>query len=186
MAKKNIQIGVIGSGNNAYAKLTWPIGRWIAEQGFNLVTGGGGGVMESAAQAFAQVAHRKGKVIGIIPSAVTCDRPATRRRHKPPAGYPNDYVDIPIYTHLHLSGIQGKGLASRNHIIVLTSDLVIGFPGGPGTRSEVQLSLEYNRPLVLLNHEHIWDEFTRTDAKVVETSDDVIAMIQTMRPEWFD
>jgi len=186
MPKKDVQIGIIGSGNNAYAKLTWPIGRWIAEQGFNLVTGGGGGVMESAAHAFTQVAHRKGKVIGIIPSAIACDRAAVRSRYKVPGGYPNDYVDIPIYTHLHLSGIHGKGQASRNHIIVLTSDLVIGFPGGPGTRSEVQLALEYHRPLILLNHDHIWDEFTRSEAKVVETSDDVIAAIQSLKPVWFD
>jgi predicted Rossmann-fold nucleotide-binding protein len=186
MTKQSIQIGVIGSGNNAYAKLTWPIGRWIAEQGFNLVTGGGGGVMESVAQAFTQVAHRKGKVIGIIPSAMACDRRAVRSHYKAPPGYPNDYVDLPIYTHLHLSGIHGKGLASRNHIIVLTSDLVIGFPGGPGTRSEVQLALEYHKPLILLNHNHMWDEFTRTEAKVVGTSDDVIATVQAIRSEWFD
>ncbi|CAI2718523.1 LOG family protein [Nitrospina watsonii] len=186
MAKKTVQIGIIGSGTNQYAKLTWPIGRWIAEQGFNLVNGGGGGVMESISQAFHQVSHRKGKVIGILPSGIACDRAPMRSHYKSPPGYPNDFVDIPIYTHLHLSGIQGKGLASRNHIIVLTSDLLIAFPGGPGTRSEVQLALEYKKPLVLLNKDHIWDEFSRSEARVVNSPDDVIAAIRSLEPDWFN
>ena len=37
----------------------------------------------------------------------------------------NRFVELPIRTHLHLSGAQGTELASRNHINVLSSDVVI-------------------------------------------------------------
>ena len=37
---------------------------------------------------------------------------------------------------------------SRNHLNVLTADAVVALPGGAGTRSEVELALEYRRPLM--------------------------------------
>ena len=68
------------------------------------------------------------------------------RRPKP--GYPNPWVEIPIATHLPLSGTQGQDDLSRNHINVLSADAVVAFPGGPGTLSEVKLALRYQRPVV--------------------------------------
>ncbi len=38
---------------------------------------------------------------------------------------------------------------SRNHINVLSSDVVIALPGGPGTAGEVQLALRYGRSIVV-------------------------------------
>jgi predicted Rossmann-fold nucleotide-binding protein len=39
-------------------------------------------------------------------------------------------------------------LASRNHINVLTPDVIVALPGGSGTASEVKLALLYDKPLV--------------------------------------
>ena len=39
-------------------------------------------------------------------------------------------------------------MASRNHLNVLSSDVVIVLPGGAGTASEARLALRYGRPAV--------------------------------------
>jgi len=61
---------------------------------------------------------------------------------------PNPWVEVPIRTHLPLSGVDGTDPRSRNHINVLTADVVVALPGGDGTRSEVRLALRYGRPVV--------------------------------------
>src|SRR5262249_58412381 len=65
------------------------------------------------------------------------------------AGTPNAWSDLPARTPLPLSGREGTDPLSRNHINVLTADLVVGLPGGDGTRSEMELALRYERPVVL-------------------------------------
>jgi len=55
---------------------------------------------------------------------------------------------VPILTHLPLSGIRGAEPLSRNHINVLSSDVVVALPGTAGTANEVALALCYGRPLV--------------------------------------
>ena len=96
--------------------------------------------MAAVSKAFYEVAERRGLVIGIIPSSTASARPK--------AGYPNRWVEIPILTHLPLSGEQGTEPLSRNHIIVLTSDVIVALPGSAGTASEVALALAYRRPIV--------------------------------------
>ena len=51
-------------------------------------------------------------------------------------------------THLPLRSERGGEALSRNHLNVLSADVVIALPGGPGTASEVTLALRYGRPLV--------------------------------------
>ena len=159
MLKKRVRVGVIGSGTENHLQLSKPLGQWLAEQDCDLINGGGGGVMEAVSQAFAEVSGRKGNIVGIIPASGPCDSPETRSAYAPLQGYPNAWIDIPIYTHLPLSGTSGKDIASRNHIIVLSADVIVAFPGGSGTRSEIQLALEYGKPLLVLNPNHGWDEF---------------------------
>ena len=175
-------IGVIGSGTDAYTEMAEPLGAWIAQQGFNLINGGGPGVMESVSRGFAKVADRKGMVLGILPSGVACDLQDNRRQFKTPSGYPNPYIDLPIQTHLHLSGAWGKQTASRNHIIVLTADTIVAFPGGPGTRSEIQLALDYKKPLVVINAGGLWDEFAETDAKIAVTGEEAQKILGALYP----
>jgi predicted Rossmann-fold nucleotide-binding protein len=182
MPKKRPCIGVIGSGTKKHSQLSEPLGRWLAEQDCDLINGGGGGVMAVLSQAFAEVPNRKGNIIGVIPSSGPCDSPKTRSTYDPLQGYPNAWVDIPIYTHLSLSGASGKEIASRNHIIILSGDVIVAFPGGAGTRSEIQLALEYGKPLLILNPNHEWDEFKNTPTPIVGNSEEAIRWLEKNIP----
>ncbi|MBJ6764131.1 molybdenum cofactor carrier protein [Myxococcaceae bacterium JPH2] len=137
-------IGVFGSGKEAHAPVVVPLARWIAEAGFDLLTGGGGGVMGAAAEAFVQVRGRRGISIGIVPGGI-----AGGGHYEPRQGYPHRAIELPIYTHLPLSGEQGTEPMSRNHINVLTPHALVGLPGGEGTASESALALRYGKPIIL-------------------------------------
>ena len=135
-------VGVIGSGSRKHAERSRAVGKWLAKENFHLLTGGGGGVMEAVSRAFHSVKKRKGLVIGIIPGDPSDPGLASR------AGYPNPWVEIPVFTHLPLSGDMGMEPMSRNHINILTSDVIIALPGSSGTASEATLALCYRRPIV--------------------------------------
>jgi len=135
-------VAVLGSGSESHAEKAVPLGEWLAREGVHLLTGGGGGVMEAASRAFHHVSPRKGLVIGILPGTVTDSGYAPR------PGYPNPWVEIPIRTHLPKSGVAGTDPLSRNHLNVLSADVLIALPGSFGTASEVELALRYNRPLI--------------------------------------
>ena len=145
-------IGVMGSGSRAHAERSEPLGRWLARAGVHLLTGGGAGVMAAVSRAFSEVPDRRGLVIGVLPA----DGSPTSRA---PAGYPNPWVELPIRTHLHELGTRGSEPLSRNHLNVLSADVIIALPGSAGTSSEVLLALRYGRPLVafLASREEIPD-----------------------------
>jgi predicted Rossmann-fold nucleotide-binding protein len=168
MANRNPLIGVVGSGKNSHPDLCTPLGTWLAEKGFDLVNGGGRGVMEETAKAFAEIKNRKGKVIGILPSSEHCRTPVQRAAYESLPGYPNAFTEIVIRTHLPWVGAEGKETESRNHIIVLSSDLIIALPGSEGTRTEIELAIEYGKPLILISPNGEWDEFA-SQAVVVKT-----------------
>ena len=119
-------IGVVGSGKSGSGGLAHSMGRRIAENGFILLTGGGPGVMEEASRG----AHEaSGLVIGVLPS---------ERKH-PMRGYPNKYVDIPIYT----------GLSdARNAINAKASNVIVALGGGAGTLSEIALAIKSGTPVI--------------------------------------
>jgi len=77
---------------------------------------------------------------------------------------------------LDLSGEMGKDIESRNHIITLSADIVIALPGGPGTWSEIELTIEYRKPLVLLSPNGEWDAFSKL-ASAVKTVEDAVEKI---------
>jgi uncharacterized protein (TIGR00725 family) len=131
----------MGSGSSADERRCSELGRWLAGEGVHLLTGGGGGVMSAVSRSFFESSARAGCVVGILPAADAGSAEA-------PSEYPNPWVEIPIRTHLHLSGRHGTALASRNHINVLSADVLIALPGSWGTRSEVELALRYRRPVV--------------------------------------
>lgn len=130
----------MGAGAHSHQDLAVPLGRRLARLGVHLLTGGGTGVMTSVSRAFAEVEDRAGLVIGVLPLAEAGGGPGT------PSGYPNPWVELPVRTHL---GKLGADAFSRNHVNVLTSDVVVALPGSFGTASEVALAIEYGRPLVL-------------------------------------
>ncbi len=133
-------VGVMGSGAHSHQDLAAPLGSAIANAGWHLLTGGGGGTMTAASRAFAATPGRNGLCIGVLPGS---------EDGRSPDGYPNPWVEIVIRTHLPFSGAAGTGPDSRNHINVLSADAVIALPGSAGTRSEIELALRYGRPLAL-------------------------------------
>ena len=136
-------VGVIGSGTSEHDEYAQPVGVLLAESAVNLLTGGGRGVMTAVSRAFTQFEGPRGICIGIIPCASENDRVT------PKAGYPNEFVELAIYTHLPHSGSQGTGDLSRNHINVLSSDAIIALPGEAGTAAEVTLAARYEKPIVV-------------------------------------
>ncbi|KMP10443.1 hypothetical protein UR09_00865 [Candidatus Nitromaritima sp. SCGC AAA799-A02] len=169
-------IAVIGSGSERHPHLCGPLGRGLAEKGYSLINGAGGGVMAETAHAFCSVENRKGLVVGVVPSNTPCLTPQERAVYTTPPGYPNSYTELVIRTHLHLSGTMGKDVASRNHIIVLSASAVVALPGGPGTRSEIELALEYKKHLILLSPNGEWDPFAGR-ASAVKTVEDAVGML---------
>ena len=103
------------------------LGQLVAEAGWVVLTGGRPeGVMDAACAGAKSVPGSL--TIGILPTG--------------PDGPVSEYVDVAIFT--------GLGDA-RNAVNVLSSDVVVACGvEGPGTASEVALSLKAGRPTVLL------------------------------------
>ena len=144
-------VAVIGSGKSADPQCD-DVGRLIASLGADLLTGGGLGVMEAVSRAFYN-SPRAGIVIGIIPARVHGLEPIEERTaadvaYEPPRGYPNEWVELAIYTHLPDSGEEGTLRSSRNHINVLSADAIVAMPGRAGTDSEIWLARQYGVPIV--------------------------------------
>lgn len=136
----------MGSGREPHTARARRVGAWIAHAGYHLLTGGGEGVMATVTEAFVAVPGRPGQAIGILPGfGGASGEPASGAA---PTGYPNPWVEIAIRTHLGARGADGGDPDSRNHVNVLTSDVVIVLPGGEGTASEARLALRYGRPVV--------------------------------------
>jgi len=135
-------VGVMGSGTQEHEDDAAAIGELIAALGANLLTGGGPGVMRAVSRAFTSYRGPRGLCIGIIP----CASEDNRRTAKP--GYPNEFVELAIRTHLPYSGSLGTHDLSRNHINILTSDAIVALSGGAGTSSEVDLACRYGVPTI--------------------------------------
>jgi predicted Rossmann-fold nucleotide-binding protein len=155
-------VGVLGSGREPHEALAAPLARWIAQQGYDLLTGAGGGVMRAAAEAFVAVPGRKGSSVGVVPGTLDA------AGHHPKPGYPNAAIELAIHTHLPLSGEQGTSPWSRNHLNVLTAHALVALPGGKGTASEAELARRYGKPLILFGppeaFAHFPPELERTEA----------------------
>jgi len=130
-------VGVMGSGDDPHVEIAEPLGRAIARSGWNLLTGGGGGVMTSVARGFTGRHPRAGVHLGILRGDAAGE---------PLPGYPNEFVEIPIATHLPGGELESD---SRNHLNILSSTVVLALPGRVGTRAEIELSIRYGRPVAL-------------------------------------
>jgi uncharacterized protein (TIGR00725 family) len=137
-----LTVGVIGSGSSEHEPSARAVGELLADLGVNLLTGGGRGVMTAVSRAFTQRRRTRGICIGIIP----CESETDRAR--PKAGYPNEFVELAIHTHLPYSGTQGMHDLSRNHINVLSCAAIVALPGEAGTVSEIVLAIRYGKPVI--------------------------------------
>lgn len=149
---------VVGSGKTGDPQCV-EVGRLAATLGFDLLTGGGRGVMADVSQAFFEASPRRGLIIGIVPANVAPLDVLERQEPRTvdyllPPGYPNKWVEIAIYTHLPDSGAEGTLRSSRNHINVLSADVIVAFPGQEGTLSEIWLATQYGVPVIAYGSHH--------------------------------
>jgi hypothetical protein len=131
VSRKPFIVGIVGSheDDTTAMKEAALLGEEIARRGYVLLTGGGTGVMKAACEG----AHRRGGlVVGILPN----------ERKRPIKDYPNEFVDIPIYT-----GMSD----ARNVINAKTPHVLIALKGGTGTLSEIALALKAGTPVISLN-----------------------------------
>ena len=126
---KKIIIGIMGPGDSATStdlENAYQLGKFIAEAGWILLTGGRNvGVMEAANKG-AKAAN--GLTVGILPGNDT-------------RGI-SEAVDIAIVTDM------GN---ARNNINILSSDVIIACGMGTGTASEIALALKADKSVILLN-----------------------------------
>ncbi len=115
--------------------------------------------MEAVSRGFYETEPRRGIVIGVIPATVDGlelleDRHPTTVAYNLPSGYPNEWVELVIYTHLPDGGAKGVLRSSRNHINVLTADAIVALPGREGTWSEMWLATQYGVPIIAYGDHH--------------------------------
>ena len=129
MEKKKI-VGIIGASNptDEQYEAAKKIGEFIGEQGWVLINGGLGGVMEASAKG---VAKSSGLVVGVLPTSNSDDA--------------NSYVSIPIATNMG---------HARNVIIVQSSDICVAIGGKEGTLSEIAIALKEGKKVIGLDS---WD-----------------------------
>jgi predicted Rossmann-fold nucleotide-binding protein len=162
----------MGSGKAEWANFSVPLGKWIADRGFDLLTGAGLGVMLSTARAFATTDGRKGRSIGIVPSEAH-----PRFGFVPIPGYPNPYIDLPILTPLPRKHADAPADAlNRNYVNVLTSDVVIALPGSQGTLDEIRLATRFAKPLICIGPIEAFDGVPH-GTKIVDELPEVYAFV---------
>lgn len=139
--------------------------------------------MKAAAKGFCSVEGRRGVSIGILPGEYI----ETNSEHdcRPPAGYPNEFVEVLIQTHMMGSKAathEAKmGPTSRNRVTVLSSDFVVAIGGGAGTRSEAELSVRLGKPIVFYGQSETWHADYPTIEHVNRTDDLMAALARAPR-----
>ena len=139
-----MKIAIFCSANNQidaeYFKLTEQLGRWLAENGHDVVFGGCNmGLMECVAKA----AHEAGgRTIGVVPSIIEKN------------GHASDYVDIEI---------PCDNLSDRKELMLAQSNISIALPGGVGTLDEIFSVVAshtigyHHQQVILYNMNGFWD-----------------------------
>lgn len=127
MRTKKLQIAVVGGSDPGSELLALAVeaGKLIAENEAVLICGGLGGIMEAAARGAREAG---GLTIGLLPDY--------------DADSANLYIDVVIPT--------GLGHA-RNVLVASSGDIVLGFPGSHGTRSEISIALKLDKPVIGFN-----------------------------------
>ncbi len=147
-------IGIIGAGecNSRIYALARETGALVAKNGFGIVCGGLGGVMEGAARGCKE---NGGLSIGIIPQEK--------------AEFANEFIDIVIPT--------GMGIM-RNMLVVSSAVGLIAIDGKYGTLSEIAFALQLGKPVVGLQTWDVSDKIVTVE-NPVQAVETLIKMFQT-------
>ena len=116
-------IGAASADDDSLAS-AFSLGVLLAESGFTVLCGGGGGIMEAACRGAVSVG---GTTVGILPGDKSSGA--------------NPYVDVAIPT--------GLGSA-RNRIVALSGEVVVAIGGRYGTLSEIAFALDAGKPVCSL------------------------------------
>jgi len=141
MKNKKLQIGVLGwAGIEEYSiggpsknelAIAEKVGFLLAKNGAAVITGGKGGVMESASRG-AKMGN--GTTVGVITG---------------PRGTSNKWTDIEIVT--------GSKIAGFDEVLIpLMCDAVIVVGGGAGTLQEICVSYRNNIPIIVISKTFGW------------------------------
>ncbi len=122
-------VAVVGDGTvpegSPLLALAERLGQALVGDGYRVLTGGLGGIMEAASRGAARsAAHRPGSVIALLPGDDSDDA--------------NPHVDIAIAT----------GLGHARNAIVARADAVIALGGGAGTLSEIAFAWIHRRLVI--------------------------------------
>jgi hypothetical protein len=156
-------IGVMGGSKatKKVADMATSLGALIARKGWVLLTGGRDcGVMAASARGAKEAG---GTVIGVLPDIST-------KKASP---------------HLDYAIVTGLG-DYRNLINVLSSDVVVAFPGAWGTLSEVVFALKRDIPLILLgwrDSEDLQRRAKRGRLFLVDTPEEAVSQAQSLLAE---
>ena len=146
-------IGVIGSHDNPWTEFAVPLGKLIAQRGYHLLTGCGGGVMSEVSKAFVNYPDVEGEVIGIHP---VTDFELNSSNH---TSMLNTHVTITVFTRLSDKAQNDAMPYSLNYVNILSSDAIVVLPGAHGTKNETSLSLLYKKPVILYGADGVFREF---------------------------
>lgn len=139
-----MKIGVFCSANgqidSEFFRATEELGRWLAQNGYDLVFGGvNQGLMECIARA---VHEGGGRTIGVVPTIVE------------KSGRTSQYVEVEI---------RCDNLTDRKQLMMDQSDVFVALPGGIGTLDEVftvaaSATIGYHdKPVILYNLKGFWN-----------------------------
>ena len=139
-----MKIGVFCSANGQidpdFFRATEELGRWLAQNGYDLVFGGvNQGLMECIAHA---VHEGGGRTIGVVPTIVE------------KSGRTSQYVEVEI---------RCDNLTDRKQLMMDQSDVFVALPGGIGTLDDVftvaaSATIGYHdKPVILYNLKGFWN-----------------------------
>ena len=130
-------IGIIGQSSTPEEmyNFTKNLGQALAEEGYSIINGGLGGVMQAVCDGFRSVKNRKGRSICITPF----EDPQMS----------NPYCDYVIPS--------GLGIA-RNLLIVRSAKILIALGGGAGTLSELAFAWQLGKPVLCVKKFGGWAE----------------------------
>lgn len=153
-------VGIMGGAacsEDDYEDTRWIAGE-LAREGWVILCGGRGGVMEAAARG---AAENGGLAVGVMPGSDAAESP------------PNPWIRVVIFT----------GLSdARNAVNVRSSDVVLAIGGAYGTLSEIALAAKIGKPVVLYRSWNVADPpaGARGHIETASTKEDALRLVKSL------